>query len=720
MKKYLWLFLLLAATPHAFTQQKDLTLEEIWGGAFATKGLESLESMKDGRHYTILSVDRARQEARIEKYRYETQELTETLLEATQDNDVPFFTTYSFSEDERKILLGTEVEQIYRRSRKGIYYIYDLVEKSIIRISDEKIISPHLSPDGSKVAYVWGNDLYYLDLGNETTTRITSDGENNAIINGITDWVYEEEFSFVRAFEWNSDGTRLAFLRFDERAVPEFSMDVYGEGLYPSQYRFKYPKAGEDNSTVTLHLYHVSEGSLKKVDLPDPYYIPRILWKHNPNELSVRTLNRAQNHLKMYTVKAYDGSVSLLMEERDQAYVDITDDLTFLEDDSFIWTSERDGFNHIYLHRQDGSLKRQLTSGPWEVTNYYGYDPGRKAIFYQSTENGSINRDVYSIGINGRNKKRLTNQTGTNSADFSTNFTYFINTYSSAETPPVYTLRRANDGEKIRDIMDNSALSEKLKGYKTSPKEFSTIRINGYDLNMWMVKPADFDPSKSYPLFLFQYSGPGSQQVANRWWAGNDYWHQMLAQQGIVVACVDGRGTGYKGRDFKKLTYRELGKYEVEDQIAVAEKLSENPWIDGDRTGIWGWSYGGFMASNCILQGNETFELAIAVAPVTSWRFYDTIYTERYMSTPQDNPDGYDDNSPLTYPAMLKGDYLLIHGSGDDNVHVQNTMRMIEELVQANKQFDWAIYPDKNHGIYGGNTRLQLYTKMTHFIKENL
>ena len=720
MKKYLLLFIFLAATPLAYTQQKSLTLEEIWGGKFSTKGLQALRSMNDGEHYTILNVDNATSQIRIDKYSYETLEQTETILTSSPDDGIPYFNSYAFSDDESKILLSTQEERIYRYSRRGIYFIYDVGSKTAVRISDQKIMAPELSPDGSKVAYVFENDLYLFDLETEQTNRITTDGEYNAIINGVTDWVYEEEFGFVRAFDWNSDGTRLAFLRFDERAVPEFSMDVYGEGLYPSQYRFKYPKAGEENSIVTLHLYHLEDKSIEDIDLGDAYYIPRIKWKNDADELSVQTLNRAQNDLKMFTVQAEDASVSLLLREQDEAYVDITDDLTFLEDDSFIWTSERDGYNHIYLHNTDGSLKRQITKGPWEVTRYYGFDSRNKTIFYQSTESSSINRDVYKIGINGRNKKRLTDREGTNSAAFSTNFTYFINTFSNVEIPYTYTLHKASDGKKIKDILDNSSLVELLKGYQTSPKEFSAISINGHDLNMWMIKPADFDPGKVYPLFLFQYSGPGSQQVANRWWGSNDFWHQMLAQQGIVVACVDGRGTGYKGRDFKKMTYRELGKYEVEDQIAVAEKLSEYPWIDAERTGIWGWSYGGFMSSNCILQGNDTFELAIAVAPVTSWRFYDTVYTERYMSTPQDNPNGYDDNSPLTYPSMLKGDYLLIHGSGDDNVHVQNTMRMIEELVQANKQFDWAIYPDKNHGIGGGNTRLQLYTKMTQFIKDNL
>ncbi len=559
-----------------------------------------------------------------------------------------------------------------------------------------------------------------LDLPSGNTAQITQDGETNAIINGVTDWVYEEEFGFVRAFAWNADGTIIAFLRFDEQAVPEFSMDVYGTSLYPSQDQFKYPKAGEDNATVTLHLYELAKKQTSDISLPQDYYIPRIQWKHNANELSVQTLNRLQNHLKMYTVNAREGTVSLLLEEQDPAYVDITDNLTFLEDDSFIWTSEKDGYNHIYLHKPDGGLKKQLTNGAWEVTKYYGFDPKKKTIFYQGTENGSINRDVYSIGINGKNKKRLTNKTGTNSAAFSTNFTYFINTFSNADTPFEYTLHKASNGEQVKEILDNKIVKEKLAGYQTSPKEFSTIEINGYELNMWMVKPVNFDAAKKYPLFLFQYSGPGSQQVANRWLGSNDYWHQLLAQEGIIVACVDGRGTGLKGRDFKKMTYKELGKYEVEDQIAVAKKLSELDFIDEDRTGIWGWSYGGFMASNCILKGNDTFEMAIAVAPVTSWRFYDTVYTERFMQTPQENPGGYDENSPLTYPNLLKGKYLLIHGSGDDNVHVQNTMRMITELVKANKQFDWAIYPDKNHGISGGNTRLQLYTKMTNFIKDNL
>ena len=540
------------------------------------------------------------------------------------------------------------------------------------------------------------------------------------IINGVTDWVYEEEFSFVRAFEWSPDGAKIAFLRFDESQVPEFSMDIYDHTLYPQNDIFKYPKAGENNSVVTLHLVDVNTKRINKVDLGNPYYIPRIKWKNNPDELAVQTINRRQDDLELYSVNAKKNTVSLLLEETDKAYLDITDDLTFLDDDSFIWTSERDGHNHIYLYTKEGKLKNQVTKGNWEVTQYYGYDKKGDRIYYQSTENGSINRDVYSIDSKGKVKKRLTDREGTNSADFSTDFTYFINTFSSASTPPVFTLHEAKTGKKLKEIKDNGTLLQKLDGYKISPKEFSTISINDNDLNMWMIKPMDFDPAKKYPLLMFQYSGPGSQSVKNSWMGSNDYWYEMLASEGYIIACVDGRGTGFKGRDFKKVTYKELGKYEVEDQIAAARKLSELPYIDADRTGIWGWSYGGFMSSNCILKGNDVFEMAIAVAPVTSWRFYDTIYTERFMRTPQENPSGYDENSPLSYPELLKGKYLLIHGSADDNVHVQNSMRLIEALIQANKQFDWAIYPDKDHGIYGGNTRLQLYTKMTNFIISNL
>lgn len=701
-------------------QKKQITVEAIYEGEFNTEGLEVLRSMKNGRQYTVLNTNKAAGAVSIDSYDYKTLEKTGTLVSTANLPDISSFTSYQFSSDESKILLATEVESIFRRSTIGIFYVYDVNSKELIKVSDSKIQEPTLSPNGQKVAYVKDNNLFLMDLTTANTQQITSDGEKNKIINGVTDWVYEEEFAFVRAFEWNSDGSKIAFLRFDEANVPQFSMDVYETEKYPSQYVFKYPKAGEENAKLSLHMYDVSSRVISNIDLGEAYYIPRIKWMNDANVLSVQTINRHQNHLKLQMVDARNNEVSLLLEEKDAAYVDITDNLTFLMDDSFIWTSEKDGWNHLYLYDSSGKLMNQITKGDWEVTNYYGYDQNEDKIYYQSTENGSINRGVYSVESNGGNKKSLAVESGKNEASFSADFTYFINTFSNTQTPPTYTLRKALSGKKLKDIKDNSALLEKLENYKTSPKEFSTIKVNGYDLNMYMIKPLDFDPGKKYPLFMYQYSGPGSQNVSNTWMNDRDLWHQMLVSEGYIVVCVDGRGTGFKGRDFKKITYLNLVKYETEDQIAAAKKLSELDYIDENRTGIWGWSFGGHMATNCILKGNDTFEMAIAVAPVTSWRFYDTIYTERFMRTPAENPKGYDDNSPFNYPELLKGDYLLVHGSGDDNVHVQNTMRMIEALVQANKPFDWAIYPDKNHSIKGGNTRIHLFNKLTNFVKEKL
>ena len=720
IKSRLFLLLLFGFLAFTFGQGKKITVEEIYRGGFRTSGMDELRSMKNGEQYTLLNVDRYKKSASIDIYDYKTLEMVGSVVNSADSDKITAFSSYTFSEDENKVLLATELESIYRHSTLGIYYAYDIASKSIIKVSDKKIQEPLFSPNGSQVAYALDNNLYIFDIDNGITTQLTKDGEKNKVINGITDWVYEEEFAFVRAYEWNSNGTKIAFLRFDETDVPEFFMDVYGTNLYQKQQVFKYPKAGENNALVELHLYDVDSGNTSKIALDDPDYIPRIKWMNHPDYLSATTLNRHQDHLKLFAVNADNNTAKLLLEESDKAYVAIHDNLTFLADDSFIWTSERDGYNHLYLYSSNGKLMNQITKGNWEVTDYYGYDQNEDRIYYQSTENGSINRGVYSIESNGKRKKGLANENGTNTADFSANFTYFINTYSSATTPHRYTLHQALSGKKLKDIKDNRALVEKLKEYDISPKEFSTMAVNGNELNMYMIKPSDFDSSKQYPLLLFQYSGPGSQSVANSWAGTNDYWHFMLASEGYIIACIDGRGTGFKGRDFKKITHKELGKYEVEDQISAAKKLSELPYIDAHRTGIWGWSYGGFMSTNCILKGNDVFETAIAVAPVTSWRFYDTIYTERYMQTPQENASGYDDNSPFNYAGMLKGNYLLVHGSGDDNVHVQNTMRMIEALIQANKQFDWAIYPDKNHGISGGNTRVHLFTKMTNFIHQHL
>ena len=710
-------------TSLVFCQEKQITLQEIWSGQFRTQGMEALHSMANGNQYSVLNFDRETRTSTIDIYDYKTLKKVKTLLSSANIAEIRGFFDYSFNADESKIILTTKSQPVFRRSTLGEYYIYDITSKKVTKVSDDLVQEPTLSPDGTKIAYGFENNLYVKDLTSGNVDQITTDGEKNKIINGITDWVYEEEFSFVRAFDWNAASNQIAFIRFDESNVPEFSMDVYGSDLYQTQHVFKYPKAGEANSKVSLHLYDVNSKSVTELKVDKTYedfYIPRLEWTKEANILSVQFMNRHQNELDLWMIDTKRMTSKIVLAEKDKAYIDVTFNLTFLEDNSFIWTSELDGFNHIYHYAKDGKLINQVTKGNWEVTNYYGFNEKANTIYYQSTENGSINRDVYAIKLNGKSKKRLTQKEGTNDASFSADFTYFINTFSSATTPQEYTLYNSESGKIVKQIKDNKALVKQLEGYVMSKKEFSTISVNGNDLNMWTIKPANFDATKEYPLFMYQYSGPGSQQVANHWNGTNDYWYQMLAQEGYIVVCIDGRGTGFKGADFKKVTQNELGKYEVEDQIQAAKQLGDLDYIDASRIGIWGWSYGGFMSSNALFKGNDVFKMAIAVAPVTSWRFYDSIYTERYMTTPQENPSGYDENSPINHVDKLEGDFLLVHGTGDDNVHVQNTMRMVEALIQADKQFDWMLYPDKNHGIYGGNTRLHLYKKMTNFIHKTL
>lgn len=710
-------------TSLVFSQEKQITLQDIWSGQFRTEGMQALHSMANGNQYSVLNFDRETKTTTIDIYDYKTLEKVNTLVSSADIDELQYFSDYDFNDDESKLILTTKSQPVFRRSTLGEYYIYDVTSKKLTKVSDNLVQEPTLSPDGTKVAYGFENNLYVKDLNSGNVEQLTTDGEKNKIINGITDWVYEEEFAFVRAFDWNADSNQIAFIKFDESEVPEFSMDVYGADLYQTQHVFKYPKAGEANSKVSLHLYDFNSKSVKELKVDKSYedfYIPRLKWTNEANVLSVQYMNRHQNELDLWMFDTKTMTSKNVLAEKDKAYIDVTFNLTYLKDNSFIWTSEKDGFNHIYHYSKEGKLISQVTKGDWEVTKYYGFNENANTIYYQSTENGSINRDVYSIKLNGKSKKRLTQNIGTNSASFSADFTYFINTFSNATTPQEYTLHNSKSGKIEKQIKDNDNLVKQLEGYVMSEKEFSTISVNGNDLNMWTIKPKDFDATKSYPLFMYQYSGPGSQQVANRWNSANDYWYQMLAQQGFIVVCIDGRGTGFKGADFKKVTQNELGKYELEDQIDAAKQLGELEYIDASRIGIWGWSYGGYMSSNALFKGNDVFKMAIAVAPVTSWRFYDTIYTERYMTTPQENPSGYDENSPINHVDKLKGDFLLIHGTGDDNVHVQNTMRMVEALIQADKQFEWMLYPDKNHGIYGGNTRLHLYKKMTNFIHRTL
>ena len=717
MRKILFIFFLCFSSITCFSQSKEITLEDIWQNYnFYPKSYRGLNSMNDGEFYTQIKNGEEGQE--IIKYSFKNGKRVVRLFKSS-DFKIKRINSYSLSNDDRLMLLATETESIYRYSKKAIYYVFNIQNNKIKKLSDNKVRYPTFSPDGTKVAFVFENNLYIKDITNGKENQITFDGKKNNIINGASDWVYEEEFKLVRGFEWSEDSRTIAFYKFDESHVKEFSMDKFNGNLYPTQEVFKYPKAGEANSTVSVYLYNIDDDEKKLIYTEEDYeYIPRIKWSNDPNILTMIGLNRHQNKLDFIVVDSKDGSNRVLFTEEDKYYIDINDNLTFLPNNFFIWTSEKKGYNHIYLKGLDGS-EEQITSGSWEVTSFYGLDSDKMEIFFSSTEDGSINRSIYCLDLESGKRKKLSTQTGTNSAKFSNGLKYYINTYSNANTPPIFTLHKA-DGSLIKTIEDNTEFQNKLEEYNISEKEFITIYTDNADLNAWIIKPPNFDDNKKYPLFMFLYGGPGSQKVLNRYEGNNFYWYQMLAQKGYVIACVDNRGTGGKGAEFKKMTYKELGKYETIDQIDAAKYFGSLNYIDEKRIGIQGWSYGGYMSSLAITKGADVFNLAVAVAPVTNWRYYDNIYTERYMQTPQENPSGYDENSPINHVEKLKGKYLLIHGTADDNVHVQNTYEMSSALVRANKQFDLFVYPDKNHGIYGKNTRYHLYKKITNFILDNL
>ena len=702
-------------------QQNFLNNEDIWNFEFEPKVYESIYHFKTKNHYSTIEINRAQKKSKIVLRSYETGEVIDVILDSSSSAKIPFFTNYFFSSDERKILLETNSYPLYRRSKLAEYYIYDTHNDQINYIFNGLIQEPLISPDGEKVAFVYNRNLYVKFLKTNVVKQITFTGSDN-ILNGIADWVYEEEFGLVRAFDWDKDSNNLAFIVFDETNVPQYSMKIFGNNLYPFQYNFKYPKAGENNSIVDLKIYNLTSDKINSIGLigesNDYYYIPRLKFSAFSNKLYIQSLNRLQNRLVLSTIDNSSGMIKAVFEEKTNTYVDIQEKILFLENDDFLWVSDRSGFDHIYLVQNEGKNLKQITSGNWDVAKLLGLN--NNTIYYSSTEDNSTERVIYSIGLNGKNKKAISPKTGFNGASFTSNYKYFIHTFEDKNTPLIYSLRDSKSGKLIRKILDNDELLAKLSSFNLPSKDFFKIKINQVEFNMWMIKPANFNPKKKYPLLIYQYSGPGSQEVENRWSSNRDLWHQMLAQKGFIIACLDGRGTGFKGKNFKKITYGQLAKYETQDQISFAKYLSKFPYIDEDRIGIWGWSYGGLISTNCILKGSEVFSLAIAVAPVTNWRFYDTIYTERFMGLPKNNPGGYDSNSPLNFAHLLEGEYLLIHGSADDNVHLQNTMRMVEELIQENKQFEWMIYPDKNHGIYGGNTSIHLYNKMTTFIETKL
>ena len=708
MKK-LVLSLAIIASVSAFSQ--EITLDKIYSGYYRGKNIAGIASLKNGENYAVI------EQGGIAKYSYKTSQKEGNIVDGN-------FQSYIFNDDESKILLLKESEPIYRHSFLGKFDVKDLKSGKVLSLNNGNFVQePTFSPDGTKVAFIVDNNLYYQELSSGKIIQITNDGKKNSILNGLADWVYEEEFGHARQYEWTKNSDAIVFVKSDESAVPEMYIPIYGKQLYPSEMRFKYPKAGEKNSIVSAQLFRLDSGKTTPLNLGSfkNYYIPNVYKTAKADEIMLITSDRVQNASDVLKVNTKTGNIMKLFTESDDKWVD-TDNVTleFLADNSFIWGSERDGNRHLYWYDQNGKLKKQITKGNWEVTDYYGYNPKTKEVLVQTTEKGSINKVVSKINIETGKSTLLSNAEGNNSASFSGNYNYFIETSSSAKKPYTFVLKDGN-GKTVKELQNNNEQLKKLEADNFVTKEFFTIPNEAGDqMNAWIMKPKNFDPNKKYPLFMYQYSGPGSQTVANSWDAGNGLWFNHLVQKGYIVACVDGRGTGFKGTKFKKVTYMNLGKYEIEDQIAAAKWLGMQSYIDKDRIGIFGWSFGGYMASLALTKGADVFKTGIAVAPGTDWGYYDTLFNQRFLRTPQENAKGYDENSPTEFANLLKGKFLLIHGTADDNVHFQNSMEFAEALIQNKKQFEFMAYPDKNHGIYGGNTRPQLYQMMTDFLLKNL
>ncbi len=700
-------------------QNGEISMSDLYGKrTFSAERVWGLRSMGNGQFYT--TIKRTKNGQQIIKYSYASGDSVGLFFKTSEVEEIKQFTEYQFSADESKILLTTDVEAIYRHSTRENVWIYDIPTKSVKNISENgKQRYTTFSPDGKKVAFVRNNNLYMYDLESGKETEITSDGAFNKIINGATDWVYEEEFAFDKAFQWSPDNKKIAYYKFDESAVKEFNLIMYQNDLYPTDYRFKYPKAGEDNSKVEIYMYNLEQNTRVKANFPETEYVPRIKWV-NANSLAIQTLNRLQNDLQIHFVNASANTSKMVYQEKSKTYVEVVDSWVFMNrTKTMIITSEKDGYNHLYSIPYSGEAPKQLTSGSWDITEFYGVTTSGKSLFFQSAEVSPTQRHIYQLNMKSLKAAKLSTNKGWNNAAFASGMNYYINTHSDANSPYYISIHK-NSGNELKMLVDNSKLKSTLKDFAISDKKFIEIPTShGQNLNGWMITPKDFDKSKKYPVLITIYGGPGSQTVKDAW-DGNMMWHHLLAQKGYIVMSVDNRGTGARGAEFKKCTYEQLGKLEVEDYIETAKHLSEMPFVDGGRIGIWGWSYGGYMSTLAISKGAQYFKAAIAVAPVTTWRYYDNIYTERYMGKPQDNAEGYDNNSPINFVEKITGNYLLVHGTADDNVHFQNTAELVSALVKADIQYDFYLYTDKNHGIYGGNTRKHLFTKFTNFLLEKL
>lgn len=710
----------------AFAMSQQLTIEDINAGQYYARSIRGVTPMNDREHYTQLSPDNKR----IVKYSYKTGKEVGVIfdVETARECDLEKIQGYIFSPDEKRILIETEREPIYRRSYSSVYHLYSVENNKLSELTEGKIRIPVFSPDGNLIAFVRDNNIFLIKLlygGSES--QITKDGEINKVINGAPDWVYEEEFGYNSALTFSPDNKMIAYVRWDESNVKSFEFPMYKGDCpaymqyaeYPGKYTYKYPVAGEDNSKVSVKTFDIFSKVTRTMQLPieDDAYIPRIRFTNNPEQLAIMTINRHQNRFDMYYANPRSGVCKLILRDESNWYIkeSIYDNIKFY-DKYFSLLSEKDGFAHLYWYTINGTLVKQVTQGEFEVKSFLGWDEKSNTFYYVSNEGSPLRTAVWKTDGKGR-KTCLSQKEGTNNAMFSAGMKYFINFFNNTETPTEVTIND-NNGKTIATLMDNADLKAKVAGMKMPEKEFFTFTTpEGYELNGWMMKPVDFDPSQKYPVLMFQYSGPGSQQVLDTWSVS---WETYMATQGYIAVCVDGRGTGGRGAAFEKCTYLSIGVKEADDQVSAAKYLGTLPYIDKDRIAIWGWSYGGYMTLMSMSQGSNVFKAGIAVAAPTDWRFYDTVYTERFMRTPQENKEGYDKASAINRIDKLHGKLLMVHGTADDNVHYRNMAEYCEELVQHDKYCDMQIYTNRNHNIMGGNTRNHLYKKLTNYIKENL
>ncbi|MCC7298761.1 MAG: S9 family peptidase [Bacteroidia bacterium] len=713
----------LAFIGNVSAQLKSFNLDDIFKkNTFAMKFAPGFNVMADGKSYSVQEANGA--SWKLNRYSLETGTLVETLFSGESLTDITPPESYEFSSDETHLLVTRNTERIYRHSTKANAFVIDIAKKEMVEIPGGQVMYPTISPDNKNVAYVRDNNLFIFNLVSKKETAVTNDGKINEIINGGVDWVYEEEFSMSQGFEWNTNGKFLAYYKFDESKVKQFSMDMWGS-LYPEQEVWKYPKAGEDNSKVDVFIFNTeSNNSVQcKTGSENDQYLPRIKWTQDANILSVQRLNRKQNHWELLffeTTTAAEKS-TVVRDETSNTYIDINDNLYFIKGTTqILYTSEKNGYNHLYCFDYKKGKEQQITNGNWDVVAMAAVNELLETIYYTSSEISPIEDHLYSIKFNGKNKTLLTPEPGNHNISFGGGNLYYTDMSSSFASPYVFTLKKAGS-DSSRVLENNQALIDKFKEYDLGKTEFGKLTTaSNNELNYWMIKPPNFDPQKKYPVFMHVYGGPGHNTVRNSYGGRNFLWHQYLASIGYIVISVDNRGTGNRGKEFKHSTYLQLGKLELQDQTEAAKWIGKQPWADASRIGIWGWSFGGYMSSLCISKSADVFKTAIAVAPVTNWRFYDNIYTERFLQKPQDNATGYDENSPINFVNGIKGNYLIVHGTGDDNVHFQNSVEMVNAMIKAGVNFDSEFYPNRNHGIGDRAAQYHLYKRMTDFVIQKL